>query len=390
MPPSLLPVPITVLSVACSQADCDRFEHWLANHSRYRWLRWESDDSLALDSTRPPDLILLGDGAGVGSLAALAAQWPTARLIVILEPEQEAEAELWLNQGADDYWISTQISAVRFLHTLQRLVAQPQKIEHRIATHTAERHHAERAAEMANRVNYHLMADLGYDLRTPLSRILELSQLLFQEASLTPRQQDTLNTIYTSGEYLLKRIDRALAMTQPEPVAPLVRTSHGVVGLAPGSPCRRILIVDNDWTSRVLLQTLLAPLGFELQVATSGRDAIIQWANWQPHLICIAMAMADVDGYEITRQLRTIEHKQLRPETPPQQFVATQIIALASSDQDDAFRVRAVGCNDWVEKPIQPDLMLEKIAKCLALEYIYASEPDLGGVVQAMPNSADF
>ncbi|MBE9110933.1 response regulator [Nodosilinea sp. LEGE 07298] len=299
----LSPAQITVLSVACSLVNCDRFEQWLANHSRYRWLRWESDDSLALDSTCPPDLILLGCRAGVESLTALAAQWPTARVIVILEPEQAAEAELWLNQGADDFWVSTQISEVRFLHTLQRLVAQSQEVAHRIATRTPKLGHAKRAAEMASHVNHQLMTDLSHDLRTPLSTILGFSQLLLQEANLTPQQQDALNIIYTSGEHLLGQINSTLAITQPAPVTPLARSPQAVVGLAPGSPVCRILIVDDDWISRVLLQTLLAPLGFELQVATSGRDAIIQWADWQPHLICIAMAMTGLDGYETTRHL---------------------------------------------------------------------------------------
>ncbi|MFQ4138073.1 response regulator [Nodosilinea sp. PGN35] len=390
MQASSSPVQITVLSVACSPANCDRFERWLANHSRYHWILWESDDSFTLDSTRPPDLILLGHGAGLESLAALAAQWPTAKVIVILESEQEAEASLWLSRGVDDYWVSPQLSEIRFLHTLQRLAAPPCATAQPSATDTPMRRRAERAAEMASRVNYQLMADLSHDLRIPLNRILGFSQLLLEEASLTPQQQDTLSTIYTSGEYLLKRLNSVLAMTQPEPMAPLVRSGHGVVGLAPGSPSYRILIVDDDWTSRVLLQTLLAPLGFELQVATNGRDGIIQWADWQPHLICIAMAMADLDGYETVYHLRAIECRQLRPETAPQQFVATQIIALANSDKDDAFRVRAVGCNDWVEKPVQPNVMLEKIAKCLALKYIYAREPGWGGPVQATPNSADL
>ncbi|MEA5448241.1 response regulator [Leptolyngbya sp. CCNP1308] len=387
MQSSLYPDQITVLGIACNPADGDRFAHWLGDSSRYRWMLWESDDSFALAPSWPPELILLGQAAGIGSLAALAAQWPAAEVIVILEREQESEAALWLDQGADDYWVSSQISSVRVRHTVQRLATQARVLEHRIATRTAELRQAKRTAEMANRINHQLMADLSQDLKTPLEAILRFSQLLLKEACLSPQHRQALDTVYTSSEGLLSLINSTLTMTQPEPAASPVSSFRRAVALAPGSPACRILIVEDDFISRVLIQALLAPLGFELQVATSGRDAIVQWADWQPHLVCIALTLADLDGYETVRHLRTIEHRQLRPETPPQQFAATQIIALTDSDRDDAFRMRAAGCNDWVEKPVQPDVILEKIANCLALKYVYASEPDLRGAVQPAPNS---
>ncbi len=379
---------ITVLGIACNPADGDRCAQWLGDPSRYRWMVWESDDSFALDSSWPPDVIVLGQAAGIDSLTVLAAQWPAARVIVILEPEQELAAALWLDLGADDYWVSSQISAVRVRHTVQRLVTQAQVLEHRIATRTAELRLAERTAEMANRLNHQLMDDLSQDLQPPLRAILGDSPLLLTEDYLPLQHRQDLDIVYTSGEDLLSLINSAPTMTQPEPAASPTYSFRRAVALAPGSPVYRILIVEDDFISRVLIQTLLAPLGFELQVASSGHDAIVQWADWQPHLICMALALADLDGCETVLHLRTIEHKQLRPETPPQQFVATQIIALTNGDRDDALRVLAAGCNDWVKKPIQPSVMLEKIAKCLALEYVYADESDLEGAAQPTPNPA--
>ena len=388
MQSSLSPEQITVLGIACNPVDSDRFAQWLGNTNRYRWILWESDDGFGLNSTWPPDVILLGQAAGIDSLAALAAQWPGSRMIAILEPDQEAVAALWLDRGADDYLISNQISPVRVLHSVQRLAAQNQLLEQRIATCTAELRQSKHIAEMSNRIYCRLLTDLSRDLRLPLNEILEVSQQLLEEASLTPQHREALGSIYIGSDYLLSLVNGALDVIQTEPVAPLAPSRRRAVALAPGSPRCRILIVEENFISRVLLQALLAPLGFELRVATSGRDAIIQWADWQPHLVCMALALANLDGYETTRHLRTIEHRQLRPETPPQEFTSTQIIAMADGDRHDAFRVRAAGCNDWIEKPIQPGVMLEKIAKCLALEYVYAHESDIGETFQNMSNSA--
>ena len=376
--------PITVLGIACRPADRDRFARWLGDSSRYRWMPWESDDSFALDTVRPPVVIVLDHSAGLESLKPLIAQWPAAAVIVILEPGQEAEATLWLDRGVDDYWVRSQLEAVRVRHTVQRLATQT----HRVAVRTAELHQTKRTAEIANRINRQLLADLSQDVQTPIRNILSFSQLLLQETNLSPRHRKALDVVYTSCESLLGLIHSAMTMVQSEPALPSAPMQRRVVALAPGSPVCRILIVEDDFISRVLIQALLAPLGFELQVATDARSAIVQWADWQPHLICVAMGLADLNGYETVRHLRRIEHRQLRPETSPHQFVATQIMALIDPDRDDAFQVRAAGCNDWIEKPVQPSVLLAKIAKCLTLESLYDSEPDLGEAVGPLPHSA--
>ncbi len=369
------PAQITVLCIACSSENCDRWQEWLKADRRYRLIVWQSDVNVNLGPAWSPAVILLGSGAGIDRLTALTTQWPTAGVMVILEPEQEVEVADWLAQGADDYLISQQFSQIRLCYAVHRLATQAQVLEQRIAACTAELRQAKHVAEMTNHINHRLMADLSHDLRNPLSKILGLSQLLSDDASLPPQHQDTLNMIYASGEYLLSIINAALNTIQPRPEVLSRRSSRRVVGLAPGSmPCR-ILIVDDDWTSRVLLQTLLLPLGFELQIAVNGQEAITVWADWQPHLICLAMAMDGLDGYTTTRHLRTIEQKQLKPETPPQWFIPTPIIALIDRHQDDANQAQVAGCNRWLPKPIQPDQMLEAIARCLDVKYIYAPEP---------------
>ncbi|WOD40318.1 response regulator [Nodosilinea sp. E11] len=192
------------------------------------------------------------------------------------------------------------------------------------------------------------------------------------DACLPSTQFSEMDLVYTIDWLLAQAIvhDR---LSDP-PLEPVFadREARRAIALAPGHPPYRILIVDDDWKRRVLLQTLLAPLGFELQVATSGQEAILAWASWQPHLILMEMAMAEMDGAETVRHLRTIEQRQLQPETPAELFVPAKIIALAERIEGGYRALLQAGFDDAVARPLRSDSLLQKIADYLAVEYIYA------------------
>jgi signal transduction histidine kinase/purine-cytosine permease-like protein/FixJ family two-component response regulator len=73
---------------------------------------------------------------------------------------------------------------------------------------------------------------------------------------------------------------------------------------------RRVLVVDNEEADRELLSRWLAPLGFEVMLATSGVDALALLDGLQPgvpgapHAIFMDLAMPGIDGWETVRRLR--------------------------------------------------------------------------------------
>lgn len=134
-----------------------------------------------------------------------------------------------------------------------------------------------------------------------------------------------------------------------------------VIGLEPNQPEYRILVVDDRWESRQLLLTLLKSVGFQVKEAVNGQEALEIWKKWQPHLIWMDMRMPVMDGYETTQRIKkTVQGK------------ATVIIALtASAFAEERQEVLSAGCDDFMRKPFQEEVLWQKIAEHLGVKYRY-------------------
>lgn len=166
----------------------------------------------------------------------------------------------------------------------------------------------------------------------------------------------------------------------PETIpAPPPEQDRQVIGLAPNQPLYRILVVDDQVENRLLLTKLIEQIGLEVQEATSGEEAIALWQQWHPHLIWMDLRMSGLDGYETTRQIRAAEQQRQAStaarEMPCETLASTPTIIIAltaqasSEDQDLALRA---GCNDYLSKPFEANMLFDKMGQHLDLSYIYA------------------
>ncbi|WP_104910050.1 ATP-binding protein [Nostoc sp. 'Lobaria pulmonaria (5183) cyanobiont'] len=97
-----------------------------------------------------------------------------------------------------------------------------------------------------------------------------------------------------------------IALTCPREI-PINQIKSQIRALAPSEKVYRILVVDDSTESRILLVKILTSLGFEVNEATDGSEAIANWESWQPHLIFMDMRMPVMDGYEATRIIKARE-----------------------------------------------------------------------------------
>ena len=147
---------------------------------------------------------------------------------------------------------------------------------------------------------------------------------------------------------------------------PTKQPTRRVIALELNQPRYRILIVDDRWENRQLLLKLLHPLGFELQEASNGMEALEVWERWQPHLIWMDMRMPVMDGYEATQRIKATTKGQ-----------ATAVIALtASTLEEERAVILSSGCDDFVRKPFREAEILDTIHKHLGVRYIYDQPTD--------------
>ncbi len=75
---------------------------------------------------------------------------------------------------------------------------------------------ARHAAEAANRAKSDFLAQMSHELRTPLNAILGYTQIFKRDRTLTPRQQEGIEIMHQSGEYLLQMINDILDVAKVE------------------------------------------------------------------------------------------------------------------------------------------------------------------------------
>jgi len=83
-----------------------------------------------------------------------------------------------------------------------------------LAKETAEKSKIE--AEFANRAKSTFLANMSHELRTPLNGILGYTQILHRDKTLNIKQQEAINVIHRSGEYLLTLINDVLDLSKIE------------------------------------------------------------------------------------------------------------------------------------------------------------------------------
>ena len=145
------------------------------------------------------------------------------------------------------------------------------------------------------------------------------------------------------------------------------KPSHGpVMGLAPGQPDYRILIVEDQLENRLLLKKLLEPVGFDVREALNGEEAITVFKEWKPHYIWMDRRMPVMDGLTATRSIKNMEGGK-----------ETVIVALtASVFKEQRNEVMEAGSDDFIRKPFREAEIFEAMAQHLGVRYRYAESAE--------------
>ncbi|GAB5077926.1 response regulator transcription factor [Arthrobacter sp. AD-310] len=115
------------------------------------------------------------------------------------------------------------------------------------------------------------------------------------------------------------------------------------------SDARVGLVIEDDHDIRELVRTVLTQAGFEVTVASSGAEGVLVAKTLNPDVITLDLGLPDIDGFEVSRQIR--------------EFSDAYIVMLtARTEELDTLIGLESGADDYLTKPFRPRELRARIA----------------------------
>jgi len=119
---------------------------------------------------------------------------------------------------------------------------------------------------------------------------------------------------------------------------------------------KKILFIDDDLDTLRLVGAMLQRQGYQIAVALSGEQGLVQAANESPDLVLVDVMMPEMDGYEVTRRLRS----------DPQTADIPILMFTAKTQLDDKVTGFESGADDYLTKPTHPAELQAHVKALLA------------------------
>jgi two-component system chemotaxis response regulator CheY len=117
----------------------------------------------------------------------------------------------------------------------------------------------------------------------------------------------------------------------------------------------KILVVDDDKTTRKLLNLFLKAKGYEVVTAENGLDAMEKLGTESINLVVTDMNMPYMDGIELTKNLRNDENWKNIP----------IVMVTTEADADERKKAVEAGVDDYLVKPANADQITDSIKRIL-------------------------
>ncbi|HKV11058.1 MAG TPA: ATP-binding protein, partial [Thermoanaerobaculia bacterium] len=129
----------------------------------------------------------------------------------------------------------------------------------------------------------------------------------------------------------------------------------GVVEAASGLEGLKVLVADDNEVNVFVLTGLLQDWGVEFDVVSDGRQAVEHVRARHYDLVLLDLRMPELDGYAAAREIRAL---------PGERFAKLPLFAVSASTRMGLpHEIDAAGFNEFVGKPISPDILLGKMRR---------------------------
>lgn len=125
-----------------------------------------------------------------------------------------------------------------------------------------------------------------------------------------------------------------------------------------------ILMVEDETELAELLRIYLERAGYTVRTVSSGEEALDWLQREKAKLLLLDITLPGIDGFAVCREVR-------RTGSTPVLIISARA---GKEDQLNGFRL---GADDYIEKPVDPDLLAAKIGSLFARTYGVLSEKDI-------------
>ncbi len=134
--------------------------------------------------------------------------------------------------------------------------------------------------------------------------------------------------------------------------APLMKKSAAAAPA--GNHSLRVLVAEDNPVNQKVKRMLLAKLGYRADFVSNGQEAVAAVVEREYDVVLMDVMMPDMDGFRATQEIRA----RIPPARQPR-IIAVTALAL----EGDRDRCLAAGMDDYISKPIQPQLLAEVLAR---------------------------
>jgi len=122
---------------------------------------------------------------------------------------------------------------------------------------------------------------------------------------------------------------------------------------------QKILIVEDDNQSLYMLTFLLESNQYEVIQSNNGYDGIAKAKDFKPDAIILDIQLPEMNGYEVTRELRKNEELKNIP----------VIVVTSFAMIGDKNKAMDAGADGYIEKPIDPETFISQMESFIQTQH---------------------
>lgn len=119
---------------------------------------------------------------------------------------------------------------------------------------------------------------------------------------------------------------------------------------------KRVLIIEDNEDNMYMIKFILEKHNISTIIAMTGKEGLEKAVSEKPDLILMDIQLPDLNGLDVTRKIRESEIANTIP-----------ILAISSyAMTGDKQKALDAGCTGYIEKPINPETIMDEIYKYLS------------------------